>query len=140
MGYRIIDHTADLGIEVRAAGDRQLFSQCAQALFDLLWDPATVHAVGKSQVQIRGMDRPDLMVNWLRELLFYWTGRQRLIKKVTLLELAECLLSAEVGWENYDPRRHRLRHEIKAVTYHQLAAGPGEKAGDPWRARIIFDL
>ena len=138
--YRIIDHTADLGIEVWAPDGPGLFLQSARALFDLLWDPAPLQAERKSRIEVSGADWPDLMVNWLRELLFCWTGRQRLIKGVTILAMAEFRLRAQIAWETYDPERHRLRHDIKAVTYHQIAAGPAKKGTGRWQARIIFDL
>ena len=43
-----------------------------------------------------------------------------------------------VAWgEPIDRGRHLLRHEVKAVTYHQLKIVRGRSA---WRARIVFDI
>ena len=46
-------------------------------------------------------------------------------------------LSALVWGEDADRERHTLLHEVKAVTYHRLKAGP---AGDSWKARVLLDL
>ena len=45
MGYRLIDHTADLGIRVQEPDGPRLFTVSAQALFDLLWDPRFIRSV-----------------------------------------------------------------------------------------------
>ena len=55
-------------------------------------------------------------------------------ERVTTASLA---LSAEVMGEVYDPARHELYREFKAVTYHDLRV---EKTGGIWRARVIFDV
>jgi hypothetical protein len=37
--------------------------------------------------------------------------------------------------EQFDPRRHLMLTELKAVTYHQLNLA---RAGGEWKARIVF--
>ena len=44
MGYRIFDHTADLGVEVTGATLEELYAGAAFALFDLLTDLSSVRA------------------------------------------------------------------------------------------------
>jgi SHS2 domain-containing protein len=39
--------------------------------------------------------------------------------------------------KRYDPQRHPIDTEIKAVTYHQLRI---EQREARWEARVIFDL
>jgi SHS2 domain-containing protein len=39
--------------------------------------------------------------------------------------------------EPYDPGRHEIKVEIKAVTYHQLTI---KKEGDQWAGRVIVDI
>ncbi|RKZ30052.1 hypothetical protein DRQ27_05225, partial [bacterium] len=46
-------------------------------------------------------------------------------------------LRAKVYGEPFDPKKHKFRLEIKAVTYHQLTV---KKQGDKWFGRVIFDL
>ncbi len=137
MRYRIIDHTADTGIAVSAADGRSLFENAALALFDLLTDLDRVVGTETLNLTVAGQDWPDLMVNWLRELLYLWVGREFLVKAVRVHGLDEYRLSATLAVERFDPERHVIKTEIKAVTYHQLAvaSGPGG-----WRAQIIFDI
>ena len=39
--------------------------------------------------------------------------------------------------EPYDPARHVLAHEVKAITYHELKV---EKTADGWLAEVIVDI
>jgi SHS2 domain-containing protein len=140
LGYRLINHTADLGIEVHSADAVGLFTQSALAMVDLMFDPGPKGKTTLNQIRIAGRDWPDLMVNWLREVLYFWTGYERWVTNVAILDVTPYEITAEIGWEKYNPHHHAIRHEIKAVTYHQIAAGPIEENPQGWRARIIFDL
>ena len=46
-------------------------------------------------------------------------------------------MAGERDREPYDPERHPLRTELKAVTYHQLEVA---RDGDEWTGRVIFDV
>jgi SHS2 domain-containing protein len=137
MRYRIIDHTADTGVAVSGADARSLFENAAFALFDLLTDLDRVVGTETIRLTVSGQDWPDLMVNWMRELLYLWAGRGLLVKAVRLCGLDENRLNATLTVEPFDPDRHVIKIEIKAVTYHQLAVVSGP---DGWEAQIIFDI
>jgi len=135
--YKLIDHTADFGIEVKGTDQKDLFNNTALAMFDLITNSSTL--VGKSEynLHVLGLDMCDLMVNWLRELLYFWNGKQMLIKEVDLLSISEKELSAIVTYDVFDPDIHKIENEIKAVTYHQMKVS---KTADGWEARVIFDV
>ena len=136
-GYRFTDHTADFGLEIYGADPRALFEQAAVALSDLITDPATVTEQQADTVEVSGDDWADLMVNWLRELLYRWNGEDKLMGGVTVTVIDQTGLCATVTGEPYDANRHEIRNEIKAVTYHQIEVGPFE---DGWRARLVLDI
>ena len=137
MKYRIIDHTADLGIHVYGADPKELFTNAAYALFDLITDLKTLKAAHTEKITMTGEDWPDLMMNWLRELLYFWAGRERLVKQTEILTLSKTKLIASLDYDTYDPNRHLIKEEIKAVTYHQIRVKSGPSG---WEARIIFDV
>jgi SHS2 domain-containing protein len=138
-GYRLIDHTADFGVQVWGRDAAQLFERAAAALMDLLFITRGMATEREEMIDVDGRDWADLMVNWLRELLFLWAGRERVLTHVRVESLNENRLRAMVGSAAFDPAAHRLNHEIKAVTYHQVQAGPMAD-GREWRARVIFDV
>ena len=77
------------------------------------------------------------MVNYLRELLYQWTGNEKLIKGVDILNVSDNALSARIHTAGYHSGQHRLKNEIKAVTYHQIAVGPTDGG---WQATVVFDI
>jgi len=137
MGYRIFDHTADLGVEVTGATLEELYAGAALALFDLLTDLSSVRAGVAREIVVSGEDPADLLVNFLRETLYGWNGDGFLMKSCLIREVKPQRLKALLRGEPFDPARHRILKEIKAVTYHQASV---EKTGDGWVARVIFDV
>jgi len=137
MPYRVIDHTADSGIHVLGADYRELFAEAAHAMLDQIVDRRTLRASARQTLRVDGDNPADLMINWLREVLFLWDGRQVLVKRVRILSASRVALTAELTGDPYDPARHKIRDEIKAVTYHQLEVNSTPHG---WEARIIFDV
>jgi SHS2 domain-containing protein len=137
MKYRLTDHTADIGIHVFGNDLKDLFENAAMSLYDMMTEVERVTGVDTQEIQVTGEDFPDLMVNWLREMLFFWTGKEQLVKAVKIIYLSDHELTASVKTEAYTPERHVIRHEIKAVTYHQIQVYENNKG---WEAEIIFDV
>ena len=135
--YRLMDHTADLGMEVYGRDPWELYTNAAGALYDILVQGPVARNCEQHSFKIGGADQADLMVNWLRELLFLWNGRQQIVQQVTIDALSEIVLEATVMTVAYDPERHHILREIKAVTYHRIAVAQLKSA---WRAQIYFDV
>ena len=136
--YRTFDHTADLGIEVYGRTQEELFVHAGEALADLLADRK-----GKADRTVRicatGEDGPDLLVNFLREILYQFHGNRLLLGQIRITTLEENKICAEARGEILDPTaRKRLRREIKAVTYHQASLRRGRSGR--WTARVILDV
>ena len=135
--YEIIDHTADIGLHVFGNDPADLFRNAARALTDVITDRRNVVAVDSIGVSVEGHDWPDLMVNWLRELLYLWSGKDLLIASVEVDRINNQRIVAVAGVEPFQPDRHRIRNEIKAVTYHQIDVSEGLTG---WEATIILDV
>lgn len=135
--YTLLDHTADLRVRITGAGPAELFRNAGLALADLICDPDTLTPDERLTADIEGDDPADLMVNFLRELLYLWTGKEKLVKMVTIADVSDAALSAVIVASNYDSRHHTILNEIKAVTYHQIAVEPVE---DGWQATVVFDI
>ena len=138
MGYRIFDHTADLGVIVTAATREGLYAAAVEALFDCLADRAAIREMDEREVAVSGADPADLLVNLLREALYLWSGEAFLVKHGRVEAAGPRELRARLTGEAFDPARHRIKQEIKAVTYHQAEVRQDETGG--WRARVIFDV
>ena len=135
--YRLFDHTADLGVKVTGETLKALFENAAVSLGDLIAEGTSEASAVTERWTISGMDLPDLMVNWLREILYRWTGEGRLIDQAVIHDINENALIAEVVFSPFDPSIHGIRHEIKAVTYHQVSVVESQGM---WTATAVLDL
>jgi len=137
--YRIIDHTADLGMEIFGEDTVTLFVNAGKALFETIVTPVvdggrTTH---QHTIVLEGDDWADLMVNWLRELLYLWQDGQQIVQDFFVNSISEHRLLATVKSCDYSEQTHSIETEIKAVTYHQIEVAPYQ---DGLRARVIFDV
>jgi len=132
--YEELDHTADVGIRAHGASLDELFAAAAAGMFSLVADLRKVRAVGEVEVRVKADDLEALMVRWLSELLFLHET-QRLLLKEFDVRIAGTSLEARARGEAIDKKRHELKLNIKAVTYHRLRID--RKAG---LAEVIFDI
>ena len=94
--YTLLDHTADLRIRITGDSQADLFQNAGLALADLICDPDTLTPEETITIDIAGDDPADLMVNYLRELLYQWTGNEKLIKMVHIVHVSDIALSARI--------------------------------------------
>lgn len=135
--HETFDHTADLGLRVRAADFNTLFAEAAACLFStMIEDPATIRPTETQTVELTGTDREFLLFDWLRELLYRFDADHWLFADFTVT-VRDDGLSATVRGEQLDRERHQLCHEVKAITYHDLKV---EADGDGWLAEVIVDI
>ncbi len=137
--YELFDHTADLGIAFFGKDATALFAHAGRALFDVMISRQghRARALHHYHFILQGEDWADLLVNWLRELLFLFHGHRQLLHQLRITSLSSTELRAEVTTDDFLPERHRIEQDIKAVTYHQAAVSQNP---DGWQARIIFDI
>jgi SHS2 domain-containing protein len=135
--YRTFDHTADLGLEIYGRDEKELFSNAAFALFDTITDIDGVSITEKRTVAVEGLDREDLLVNFMRGILSLYHIEGFLTGRFVIRELNEHSLSGEAEGEIFDPKKHGINTEIKAVTYHQVEIAP---TSDGFMGRVICDV
>lgn len=126
-------------LAVRVVGNSQadLFANSAFALFDVMTDLEKIEVKERLPLEVEGADRDDLMVNWMRELLYLYQGSGYLLKDFQIREVKDTLVKADVCGEKIDPDRHDMKTEITAVAYHQSRM---EKTGNQWTAQLIFEV
>jgi SHS2 domain-containing protein len=138
-GYEFFEHTADVGLVVRGATLPRLFENASRALFDLVCDRRTVRPRRAVRIAVVGSSLEDLLVRWLSELLYRLETEDLLFSSFRVERVDRLLFRARgtARGETIDRARHRLRREIKAVTYHQIRLVRGRSA---WRVRLVFDV
>jgi SHS2 domain-containing protein len=135
--YETFDHTADIGVRAFGRTVEEVFVHAAEALFEMLTDLDSIRLHLTREVEINGSDPEDLFVRWLGELLYLCQGEEYLFREFSIFQLTPTSLKAQVRGERFDPSRHELKTEIKAITYHQVEVA--QKDGG-WVGKVIFDI
>jgi SHS2 domain-containing protein len=135
--YETFDHTADVGLRIRADSFEELLIEAGRALVSVLVeDPAAAAPDREETIELAADGPDDLLFDWLSELVFRFATR-RFVAREFALDATETKLRARLrGWR-FDPARHAGGHEVKAITYHALRV---ERTDDGWIAEVILDI
>ena len=136
-GWIFLDHTADIRMEVRGKTMEELFSNAARGLTSILASQSTGDADTEIAVNLTGGDYEELLVDWLREILFQNEARDFVVLDPHITRLSETGIEARLSGRSMQPGEERPDHEVKGVTYHGLSL---EETDDGYRARIVFDI
>ena len=141
--YETFEHTADLGLRVRAPDLDTLFVEAARALFSAIVEELdTVEPQQQVNLRLENEDLELLLFDWLNELLYKFDTEHLLfgrfqVETRPLEGRSGLLLKGVASGEPLDRTRHALSHEVKAITYHGLRV---EQTADGWLAEIIVDI
>ena len=135
--YRITTHQNELAVRIVGNSQADLFANSGFALFDVMSDIDKIEATERLSLEVEGSDRDDLMVNWIRELLYLYQGSGYLLKEFKINEVNDTSVKAEVAGEKIDPDRHEIKQEIAAVAFHKSRM---QKTGNQWIAQVIFEI
>ncbi|MEJ2717741.1 MAG: archease [Deltaproteobacteria bacterium] len=132
-----LDHTADIRMEVHGKTMEGLFSNAARGLTSLLASQCTGDADTEIAVNLKGGDYEEVLVDWLREILFQNQARDFVLLEPHITRLSETGIEARLNGRPVQPGDERPDREVKGVTYHGLSI---EATDDGYRARIVFDI
>ena len=138
---RMLDHTADVGFELRAPSLEALFDEARRALLMVVFEHPPEEGEGVDTVRLTAPDRETLLVRWLNELVYLIqdAGFVPVGAEIQPPEAEDSgyalearlagapLLLEEYGWQG----------EIKSATFHGLEVTNDE---DGWHARVILDV
>jgi SHS2 domain-containing protein len=132
--FTVIEHEADMGLEIYGRNLAELFMHAGAALFSLITDPETIEARFTRQITI-DIEEESLVV-FLNELLYLWDTERFIPGTFSVLEKTGRFDIVMTG-ETFDPGKHHVYKEVKAVTYHKFAI---QQEGDAIKATIFLDI
>jgi len=164
--FELFDHTADLGLRVRAGTFEELLAEAGRGLLAMhVANPEAVRGVQSKTIELAADGPAYLLFDWLNELLYAFESEQLLLCEFNI-ELAEASgvrqhpdgpdlppgpthreadasrspirLLATCRGEPMDPARHVMDHEVKAITYHGLDVHQNNDG--TWHAEVIVDI
>ena len=137
MAYKIINHTADVGLVIYGSDMKQLFSNAAFSLVSLIVEPEIILAKTERCVTVYAENYESLLIEWLNELIYLFDAEHILFSKFQIKHLSNDQLIAICYGEAVNRFRHDIKREVKAATYHMLKI---ERRKPGYKAQVIFDL
>jgi SHS2 domain-containing protein len=141
-GYRLLDHTADAGLQAWGKSPAEAFAQAALGMFEIVLGGDSSRALANAtaadqQIEVVGHDWESLLVNWLATLVYYFD--------------VEGFVPVRFSFDACSPPRCDVRAEgalvndpeqiagvlIKAITYHLLEVGVRPERTE---LQVIFDI
>lgn len=136
--YEILEHTADVGILVRAESLADVFCCATRALAEIagIWRPGSGDSGDEVRIEVESEDVGSLLVDWLSEVLYLEDAGNHAVAGIAMESVGGRRASGAVTLGPLEPESVE-GVQIKAVTYHQL-----EVAREPhgWSARVFFDI
>jgi SHS2 domain-containing protein len=142
MGWRLLEHTADVGIEAEAPEPAACLAEAAAALSHVLTggDPGSWRGELDVALRVEAPDLQALAVAFLAELVWLRDARDLLWQDGHLVVEADGEIWRVAGTMRavrHDSARHGRGVEVKAVTYHQVMFALQDGV---WRLRVYLDL
>lgn len=136
-GYRILEHPSDIGIEANGQTLKDALEYVARGLVSIIVDPSTVEPIEQRYIRLAANDLEQLLVKWLSEILYLYDGNDFLVSDVSIEQLSNISLEAILTGDILDERKHVLKLDVKAITYHQLEI---EEREDGCRVKVFVDI
>ena len=123
--FELFDHTADIGIRVRAATLPELAIVAGDGLYVVIGElvPArgTAGEPREFQIELHHADNAVVLRDYLDELLVLFDRDHRVVTVANVSTFEEGRLVAMLETALVDRERSVYHHEVKAITYHELA-------------------
>ena len=131
--YILVDHTADMMVKAFGSTLEECFANAAYALFDQTVDLSNIGTSEETEFRVTGIDDEDRLYSLLSELLFIEDCDNLILREFDVrFEGDDVVCRAS---ETLDRTRHRVRSEVKAVTYHMM-----EIDRDTPSVTVLFDV
>lgn len=137
--YEFVDITpADVAFKAWGKTLDELFANAAKAMFEVIVNTEQVEQRIERELMLGGEDLPNLMFNWLNELLYYVDAENLVFSYFEVsVDESKLELRAKCRGEPIDPEKHELRTHVKAATYHKLRV---EKKDGLWEVFVLLDI
>jgi SHS2 domain-containing protein len=133
MSFEEIEHTADRAFRVTGRDMASLLENAARAMQALDGSRAAGEPSATREIEVEGVDRESLLVNWLNEILYLEQAHQLICERFHIDEVKNYRLHARVETQERD----RSDTHIKAVTFHNLKI---RETAEGLEAEVVVDV
>ncbi len=134
----IFEHTADVGIEIKAKNEKDIFKNAAKGLLKLIFKSGKIKGkIIQKDICLKAETKEELLHNFLNEILFLIFVKKIYVKATTVIKINDKKIKAKVHGYFLKNIGDYIIRELKSVTYHNLEI---KKQGLFFKAKIIVDI
>ncbi len=138
--FRIIEHTADIAVEISAPTLETLFVHSADAWLTAVAEISGAEPDEEKLLSLSSTSLEVLLVDFLSELNYLLNTKKWLYlttEEISIKKNSKYNLAAKIKGTKLKNSVVKLKAEIKAVTFHQMNIEQTDKG---FRTKIIFDI
>jgi SHS2 domain-containing protein len=137
----MLDHTADVGFELRTSTLEELFDEARRALLMVIFERPPEEGDEEGEILLSAPDLETLLVRWLNELTYLVqdAGFVPVSAEIRIQRRAGASLSlgARIAGAHLLLEEFGWQGEIKSATFHGLEIANDDEG---WHARVILDV
>jgi len=139
-GFEYLDHTADVYIKAYGKDLNEAFENAARAMFNIMTDIEKISPKIVREMNIKENDLEALLYSWLENLLILFDSEGLIFSKFEVKiekENGYYSLKGKAWGEEFDPKKHPSKTEVKAVTYSLMEIH--EEEGNSY-VKFVLDI
>jgi SHS2 domain-containing protein len=137
--FEFFEVTADVGFYAYGKTLEEAFENAALAMFEVMTDTSKIEPSNIKEIVIESEDPLALLYDWLDELIFLHDSEYLIFNtfNVEIQKINEnsYKLTGTARGEAFNPEKHEIREDVKAVTYHLMDI----KEENGLMVRVILD-
>ena len=142
VGFRFLDHTADVQVESWGPTLEEAYSQTALGLMATISPNLNlISPLVQKVIQIEAEDKESLLFDFLSEFLFIFDVEDLIFCEIAIESIKKkqdkYLLKANVKGERFNKKKHEIGTEVKAITYSFMDI---EEKDWEVKINIVFDI
>lgn len=141
MPYKFVEHPADIAVEVDGFSLEELFKSACYAWREAAMDLTSFNKESSKKFIFNGITPEILLIELLSELNFQLYSKKWVFVTIQNLIIEKTdtdhHLEIELFGQTFHPEIHKMKEEIKAITYHKMKI---EKIGNQLKTMIVFDV
>jgi len=142
VGYRFLEHTADVSVESQGRSLEEAFEQTAYSLIETITpNLKLISPMTEKIIKIEAEDKEALLFDFLSEFLYLFDVEQLVFSDIKIKPIKKTndkyQLMALIKGEKFDKKKHEIGYEVKAITYSFMEI---KEKKDRVKINIVFDI
>jgi SHS2 domain-containing protein len=141
-GYKFLEHTADVSVEIQGTSLEEAFEQTVYSLMETITpDLSLISPKIEKTITIEAEDKEALLFDFLTEFLYIFDVDGLIFNDITINKIQKVQdkyrLNALIKGEKFDKSKHKIGTEVKAITYSFMEI---EEKKEKVTIKIVFDI